>query len=414
MEESGERVIIPAFITVDSTNKPDNGKSPEPALIGGLARVIAFFVRMGRGARELLRRLTGRKKRGRYAPLVDMPSAAEALTPRVLKPATGQPAKSTPEESIRPVTPFLSPFLGEEESPMTVEATETGRRAMPLKKTRDFQAVESGETTDHEMIARIQARKAGTLAARRRHAFCWIRRRKFARLHRRFPLWQVATFYLCCAAMLSLLASLPFLSKPRTVTVKSQQSVPKIEDPMHLFEDTAQLISLQKYDAAERQLQLLRPLWPNDPRIHHLEGAMLAGRKDYVGARKAFEKALALQPQARSVHFNLAELDFVSGNYAAAEAGYKKLTTSMPKNGMILFRLYLCARLQNKTEEAAEFEASPALAPQSVEWLYVQAAKNFLDKKKSAAWPYVTKARILYPDESKVFDLTLERIGLLK
>jgi len=400
---------------VESSNKPNNGDQSEPALISLLARIIAAFVRVGRAIRDRIRRLFG-KKRGRYAPLVDIPSAAAALTPRVMsKKEVAAPAAGAETKRPAPGPAFIAVPLEDEEAP-PVRLEEGPVKPLPFKKTAEFQATESGEEKDHDMIARIQARKMSPRLTRRNRAIIWIGQRKVARLHRRFPLWLVATFYLLCAAGLSLFVSTSLLSKSGgEVKTRLRPHPPEaVKDPRRLLEDIAQLISQKKYDEAQKQLEILRTLWPNDARVFQVEGAMLAGRKDYKGARRSFEKALELQPQAKSVYFNLAEVDFVSGNYEAAEAGYKKLAEVWAKNPMILFRIYLCERMQKHDQEAAEIEKNPNLKPESVEWLYVQAAKNFFDKKDRIGNQYVEKARLMYPEEGKVCELTLQRLGMVK
>lgn len=401
---------------MDSSNQQNKGNQSEPALISLLARLIAAFVRVGRAIRDRIRRLFG-KKRGRYAPLVDIPSAAAALTPRVMtRKEPVAPTSAPTGERPAPGAAFIPPPLEEEETPVT-QPGEGAFKALPLKKAAvEFQATESGEEKNHDMIARVQARKTSSTPTRYRRAIIWIGQRKIARLHRRFPLWQVATFYLICAAGLSFFVSTSLLSKSGSKAMTRLRPHPPeaAKDPRRLLEDVAQSISQKNYDEAQKQLETLRQLWPDDARVYQVEGALLAGRKDYKGARKAFEKALELQPQAKSVYFNLAEVDFVSGNYEAAEAGYKKLTDVWAKNPMILFRIYLCERMQKHDEDAAEIEKSPNLKPESVEWLYVQAAKNFFDKKNSVGNQYVEKARLMYPEEGKVCELTLQRMGLIK
>ncbi|CAN5464797.1 hypothetical protein BH09VER1_BH09VER1_25790 [soil metagenome] len=402
---------------MDSSNKPDNGNQSESALIRLVARTIAAPVRVGRAIKDRIRRLFG-KKRGRYAPLVDVPTAAAALSPRVMKAKAPPTPANAPGAELQAPNPSFIAIPVEAEDEVATEGTHETEllKPLPFKKSADFQATESAADVDHDMIARVQARKTSSAATRWARANAWLGQRKIARLHRRFPLWQVATFYLIIAGMLSLYVSMHVLGKPnRVTTTHAHPNGPaKDQDPRVLLADIAQLISLKHYDEAEKELATLRTLWPNDARIYQVEGALLAGRKDYKGARQAFEKALELQPQARSVLFNLAEVDFVAGDYAAAAAGYKKLPELWSKNGMILFRLYLCERMQKHDREAAELEANPNLKPESVEWLYVQAAKNIMDKNERVGFQYVDKARLIYPEEGKVCELTLQRLGLIK
>jgi tetratricopeptide (TPR) repeat protein len=85
----------------------------------------------------------------------------------------------------------------------------------------------------------------------------------------------------------------------------------------------AGLVSLLEEDGetAVSRLEDLVQRFPADARLHFLRGSLMAGRKDYEGARKAMRRAVDLAPDFAIARFQLGFLLLTSGDgWAAQEA----------------------------------------------------------------------------------------------
>ena len=81
--------------------------------------------------------------------------------------------------------------------------------------------------------------------------------------------------------------------------------------------------------------------------IYNLRGAAYTKMKDFETARGNFEKAISLRPSIFHPQFNLAEIEFVTGDYANSEKAFKKLITDFPEmdlgtKRLLEFKLIVC------------------------------------------------------------------------
>lgn len=65
--------------------------------------------------------------------------------------------------------------------------------------------------------------------------------------------------------------------------------------------------------------------YPNDPRLHFLQGSLLAADRRYDEAREAMRKAVEIAPDYRIARFQLGLLELSSGRAEAAEACWDAL-----------------------------------------------------------------------------------------
>ena len=78
---------------------------------------------------------------------------------------------------------------------------------------------------------------------------------------------------------------------------------------------------------------------PNEPDILTVKGTLLSGRKDYAGARAAYEQALARNPDYAQAAVHLAYLDVREGNPRQARERLETLLGKNPKNAETLIGL---------------------------------------------------------------------------
>lgn len=292
--------------------------------------------------------------------------------------------------------------------PIPVDPEEAARYFRPLPVEQ-----EEYELTESEARKKRQARLLQPLIVRRLQAFGWVARRKVSRLHRTFPIWAVALFYLALAGTACFLLARPLL-RPVPVSTEVVTLPPPAKGGLaESIAEITRLISEKDFSRALASAEQLETEYPDDARIFMAKGAVFAGQRAYPEALAAFQKALQLAPSSAAATMNLAEIQFVMGRYAEAESLYRKLFAAQPKNTLLIFRLYLCAHLLKNPEAAAALFRSPAIGMQSLEWYYMQGTEALFAGNKSEGIKTIEQARILFGAKTKPYDKTLARLGLL-
>ena len=77
--------------------------------------------------------------------------------------------------------------------------------------------------------------------------------------------------------------------------------------------------------------------YPSDPRLHFLQGSLLAGARDYGTARQAMARALELAPDFEIARFQLGFLEFTSGEPERAAASWTALGELADEHPLRLF-----------------------------------------------------------------------------
>ena len=83
---------------------------------------------------------------------------------------------------------------------------------------------------------------------------------------------------------------------------------------------------------------------PDKPLPHNLRGAVLLGKGDIAGARKSFERALALDPTDFAAAASLARLDLADKKPDDAQKRFDARLAKDPKNVRALLALAELAR----------------------------------------------------------------------
>lgn len=227
--------------------------------------------------------------------------------------------------------------------------------------------------------------------------------------HTRKPPEKVAKLYLCVLGAVALLTCIVLLLQPGgPIVSKTAKILPP--SPKILLQEAISLMNDEKYDEAMKKVAEAKAVSQNEFQAYQIEGSIFAVKKDFTAARQSFQKAFNLRPNSPSVRFNLAELEFSTGNYAEAESTYRALARVMPENKILPFRLYLCCLMQQRHGDALEIAAGTR--PQSLEWFYIQAVESFKAGKKGEARKLLRTARILYEKDTKPYDQTLNRLKL--
>jgi putative PEP-CTERM system TPR-repeat lipoprotein len=117
------------------------------------------------------------------------------------------------------------------------------------------------------------------------------------------------------------------------------------------------LVYLEKkdYQNALTTADALVAKMPENPVIHNLKGAALLGNDDRQGAAKAFEDALGLQPDFIPAHLNLAQIDLMNGDSAAARARYQRILSHDAGNLKALLALAVMAEGEGRVDEVEKW-----------------------------------------------------------
>ncbi len=93
--------------------------------------------------------------------------------------------------------------------------------------------------------------------------------------------------------------------------------------------------------------------------LYNLRGAAYSILRDFESAKREFEVAQSLEPKALDVRFNLAEMDYVTGNYAEALVQLTSMITENPKMPTETYHLLrikeiICLLKLERGDEAAK------------------------------------------------------------
>lgn len=146
---------------------------------------------------------------------------------------------------------------------------------------------------------------------------------------------------------------------------------------------------------------------PGDAQAQHNAGVAAQMLGDAGAARSYYLRALAISPQAVRTAFNLAQLEFEEGNYAAAAVLYAKLRKAVPSYRVLAYRSLICTLLMGG---AAEVDES-VLSEDTVPGLYARAAVAWKARDAERARDYVRRAREMGSKNEQHFEADLLLLG---
>jgi putative PEP-CTERM system TPR-repeat lipoprotein len=114
-------------------------------------------------------------------------------------------------------------------------------------------------------------------------------------------------------------------------------------------------LAKKEFDAALSATDALVARMPENPVMHNLKGAALLGSGDRPAARNSFENALGLQPDFLPAHINLAQIDLLEGDSAAAKTRYRKVLSYDAGNLKALLALATLAERDGQAEEGEKW-----------------------------------------------------------
>ena len=107
----------------------------------------------------------------------------------------------------------------------------------------------------------------------------------------------------------------------------------------------------KEYDQAIEAISALEKKLPNNPVTQYFRAAALLGKQDKTGARKALERALAIQPSYYPAAVSLARFDMAENNPDAARKRFEAILENDKNNIQAMLALAELAALEKKESE---------------------------------------------------------------
>lgn len=114
-------------------------------------------------------------------------------------------------------------------------------------------------------------------------------------------------------------------------------------------------MQLRQYDKALAAVDAFEKKQPSSPITHNLRGGIYLGKRDFVNARKSFEKALSIDQSFFPAAKNLAQLDIQDRKPELARKRYKAILDGNEKSTAAMLALADLAADENKDDETLEW-----------------------------------------------------------
>ena len=143
---------------------------------------------------------------------------------------------------------------------------------------------------------------------------------------------------------------------------------------------------------------------------------LAAQLRDFDKARADFNKAKELAPDAVPPLFNLAELEFVAGNFSEAEKGFQDLTSKFDRmpvsmRHLLKFKIFICKVKQGQRSAAESYlKDNFTFMDDTPAYYFAKAVLAMEDKKDRVSNEWLAKAQIIFkkPDTAAFLDSLLE------
>ena len=311
----------------------------------------------------------------------------------------------------------LSALLGRV-GDLIVTAIRTWRIVLDRRTRHDFFREKQEEKRAAAVVRKLENWKARSLVRTPRFSrlrvFARYLRRRVTGFHRRTPLKRLLVLYLAPVAVLSIVLCAGLLLTTKKVATKPLPALSPQKNFEKLLGQTARLIADNHPEEAEKNLAALNAYNPDHPSVISHSGAIALLRKDYPAARTAYERVLVVNPRSYIARYNLAEIDFVCKDYAAAARRFGEILQNKPGDETIIFRLALCAIMQNDFESADRYILKLPNTGRTPARPYAIAARYFQENKASEARKVLAQARTLFGDNTTFYDATLRQLGFIK
>ncbi|MGO9446978.1 MAG: XrtA/PEP-CTERM system TPR-repeat protein PrsT [Thiobacillaceae bacterium] len=165
-------------------------------------------------------------------------------------------------------------------------------------------------------------------------------------------------------------------------------------------------LSRGEYDAALQAISALEKKLPNNPVTQNLRAGALLAKKDRVGARRALEQALAVQPDFFPAAMNLARLDIAENNLDAARKMFASIVAKDKTNIPAMMALANLAGIQGNDSEAVLWLEKAAKADPKAVMPRVAIARYYLiQRDRQKALMMANELITTNPDNAQALNL---------
>jgi len=190
-----------------------------------------------------------------------------------------------------------------------------------------------------------------------------------------------------------------------------------------LFNRCDQLFKQRRIFECLETLYKLDQIYDGNPASQNLAGACYVEFRNFDKARLAFEKTLSSQPTNFNVRFNLAEIEFVSHNWAEALELFEVLDQDSSgksrhanMNPLIKFKMILCMLKTDKVDEAQKIIDNTTFLDDSPLHYFGTAAMCFHQEKGGEAESWLARCRQIFRNQGLIapWQDTLVEFGYIK
>jgi len=186
------------------------------------------------------------------------------------------------------------------------------------------------------------------------------------------------------------------------------------------LKQASSLISRDRLLESFGEIEKAEKIFPNYPTIFNLRGAAWVRLKEIDKARASFRKALAINPDAFDVKFNLAELDFVEHKFAPALKAFTAITKEYPKlptaqYDLVQYKKHICHLRLGQEKKADAIQKAFSYTDDSPAYYYTRIAKAYAanDSDEAASW-LQSAANIFAPEQNQIYLDALIEMGWVR
>lgn len=160
-------------------------------------------------------------------------------------------------------------------------------------------------------------------------------------------------------------------------------------------------------------LDTLRGEAANDLSVLNLRAAALTKTGQYEQAALIFRRITDADPDYFPAAFNVAEVQFLSGDREGALEAFRNLRRRDPQNELLRFKVFVCQLSLGRTEEAAKTAGAMQRTGLTPSWYYAEALLARRGGDEAKARKHLKAARSLYGENScRLFDESVASAGL--
>jgi tetratricopeptide (TPR) repeat protein len=184
-------------------------------------------------------------------------------------------------------------------------------------------------------------------------------------------------------------------------TTLAESLIPKSQEDRYQDLVNAAMEEFQKnnYEAALEKIKVAAEIYPRDPFILNLKGAIYTKLKNWEEARRFFNRALNEDPNFFPARYNLGEILFLEGDKVEALRYFEALNDIYRGNDLIQFKLVLLFLLNEKDVDARRIAERIRFPGNTPAWYFAQAALAFSDGNRREGRRILNSARELFSEE---------------